>query len=305
MIRGSVARRAEQLAHERVPFVEAMVVRAQRPTSVHPGDSAIVLADGTIDGFVGGICAEASVRLHALRVLETGEPLLLRLIPGDSGEARDSDPGDGAVIERNPCLSGGSLEIFLEPRLPASRIVVIGGAAPIARALAELAAAAGYDVVCGSSEELSPSPADAAVIVASHGSGEERALAAALAAGVPYVALVASAARGEAVRAALAVPDELRAQLHTPAGLKIGARSPQEVAIAILAELVSEHHAHPAPAAAVAPGPASARDPICGMEVAVTAATIHHDIDGERAYFCCEGCRAAYAARHAGDAPAR
>jgi len=303
MIGGALARRAEQLAGERAPFVSAVVVRAARPTSVHPGDGAIVLADGTIEGFVGGICAEASVRLHALRVLETGEPLLLRLIPGESGQADAADAADGAVVEHNPCLSGGSLEIFLEPRLPSPRILVIGGEAPIACALVELAHAAGYDVVSGAAAELAPAPTDTAVIVASHGSGEEQALAAALGAGVPYVALVASSVRGEAVRAALAVPDELRAQLHTPAGLRIGARTPQEVAIAILAELVAERHAHPA-ARASAP-PATARDPVCGMDVAVAAGTPHHDVAGERVYFCGEGCRAAFAARHAGDAAAR
>ena len=71
---------------ERTPFVIATVVRARRPTSVRPGDCAVVLADGTIEGFVGGVCAESSVRLYSLRALETGEPVLLRLVPGDGGQ---------------------------------------------------------------------------------------------------------------------------------------------------------------------------------------------------------------------------
>jgi xanthine dehydrogenase accessory factor len=295
MIRGELAHRAQQLAAECVPFVLATVVRARQPTSVRAGDSALVLADGTIEGFVGGTCATSSVRLHSLRVLETGEPVLLRLEPGDA--ASHPDAADATVVvEHNPCLSGGALEIFLEPRLPAARLVVVGET-PIARALAEIAGAAGYDVSLAAADQAEPRSSDAAVIVASHGSGEERVLEMALSGGVPYVALVASRVRGAAVAAALDVPDELRQQLHTPAGLDIGARTPAEIAIAILAQLVAEHHAPPAPVNPLAVRAASATDPICGMEVAVTDATPHLDAPGGRVYFCCTGCRDKYAQR--------
>jgi xanthine dehydrogenase accessory factor len=308
MIRGELARYAGQLASERVPFVLATVVRARQPTSVRAGDSAVVTAEGTIEGFVGGVCATSSVRLHSLRAMETGEPVLLRLVPGDDHDIQESDAVDGTVIvERNACLSGGALEIFLEPQLPVSRVVVIGDA-PIARALSDLAEAAGYDVVVTDADRAQPASGDAAVVVASHGSGEERVLAEALSAGVPYVALVASAVRGEGVRAALDVPDELRHQLHTPAGLDIGARTPAEIAIAILAQLVAEHHAQPssAPQPVVVRAPTSI-DPACGMEVAVTDTTPQLDAPGGRVYFCCLGCRDTYARQLAreGDAGAR
>lgn len=305
MIRGELAHRAQQLTTERLPFVLATVVRARQPTSVRPGDSAIVLADGTIEGFVGGTCATSSVRLHSMRVLETGEAVLLRLVPGDPG-AQDPDAVDATVVvEHNPCLSGGALEIFLEPQLPASRLVVVGET-PIARAFSEIAGAAGYDVCLAAADQAEPRSSDAAVIVASHGSGEERVLEAALSAGVPYVALVASRVRGTAVAAALDVPDELRQQLHTPAGLDIGARTPAEIAIAILAQLVAEHHAPPVSASSpVVVRAATATDPICGMEVAVTDASPHLDAPGGRVYFCCTGCRDQYAKRIAGDVGAR
>src|SRR3954471_23335897 len=101
MIKGDLAQRMEQLLAEREPFVTATVVRAMSPTSVRPGDSALVLADGTIDGFVGGVCAQSSVRLHAARVLETGEAIVLRLMPG----AGDDVVEDGIVVGHNPCLS--------------------------------------------------------------------------------------------------------------------------------------------------------------------------------------------------------
>ena len=101
--------------------------------------------------------------------------------------------------------------------------MIIVGSAPIAKALEQLSGSAGYAVIRGAADDLHPQASDAAVIVAAHGGAEERVLAEALAAGVPYAALVASTARGAAVREALEVPQELRAQLHTPAGLNIGA----------------------------------------------------------------------------------
>ena len=299
MITGELAERVDRLTAGRIPFAVATVVRARQPTSVRPGDSAVVLADGTVEGFVGGDCARASVRLHALRSLETGEPVLLRLIPGDLEDAEalgGAAPEDAVVVERNPCLSGGSLEIFLEPRLPAPLVMIVGDS-PIAHALERIAAAGGYYAVRGTARELTVAGATA-VVVASHGADEERVLVDALTAGVPYVALVASRRRGEAVRASLDVPDELRAQLHTPAGLDIGARTPAEIAIAILAGAIAERRATPAVAADAAPATAvdraargEATDPVCGMRVAVTDATPRlGDV-----YFCSEHCREAYA----------
>ena len=233
MTRSELVARADALASDRVAFATATVVRRQRPSSVRPGDWAIVLGDGTIEGFVGGACAEDSVRLHALRVLETGEPLLLRIVPGDA----EGPAQEGAVTVSNPCLSGGALEIFLEPRLPAPRIAIVGDT-PIARALERLAAEAGFDAARSGTEPfLAVADDDAAVVVASHGHGEEEALEAALSSAVPYVGLVASRARGAAVRESLAVDTE---RLKTPAGLDIGARTPEEIALSILAEVVAE-----------------------------------------------------------------
>src|ERR1700752_2689152 len=139
MVKGELAARMQHLLEQRVPFVTATVVRAAKPTSVRPGDAALVLADGTIEGFVGGVCAQESVRLHAARALETGEATLLRLLPGLAVTERD--PLDGVVVSHNPCLSGGALEIFLDPQPVAPRIAIVGDT-PIARALAAIARAA-------------------------------------------------------------------------------------------------------------------------------------------------------------------
>ena len=311
MIGSDVLDELQRLTAEREPFVLATVIRARRPTSVRPGDCALVRRDGSIDGFVGGVCAESSVRLHGLRAMETGEALLLRLVPAESDDF--AEVADGAVLERNPCLSGGSLEIFLEPHLPAAQVLIVGDT-PIARALHQVAVAAGYDVQRDPANAPPPdagaSAGAAAVIVASHGNGEEEALSAALRAGVPYVALVASRKRGAAVRDELDVAEELRAQLHTPAGLDIGARTPAEIAVAILAELITERHAHPASvpprpetigtATAEVPAAASvAVDPVCGMNVAIAPATPQLRCRDRTVYFCGPGCRSHYAEQHA------
>lgn len=292
MIKGDLSHHADELVTARRPFVTATVVRCAKPTSVRPGDSALVLADGTIDGFVGGVCAQASVRLHAARALETGEAVLLRLNPGTEPEGGEPATQDGVVVAHNPCLSGGSLEIFLEPVLPAPRLVVAGDT-PIARALGEVARAAGYEVLADGS---GPHDTDAAFIVASHGDHEEELLAAALDAGVGYVGLVASRRRGAAVIASLDVPEALRDRVHTPAGMNIGARTPAEIAISILADVIAQRTSHPVAAATEIP-PATAVDPVCGMTVPAVDATVHLELeDGDRVYFCCEGCKTAYAA---------
>ncbi|WP_369130207.1 XdhC family protein [Modestobacter roseus] len=285
--------RSEELTASRVPFVRATVVRAQHPTSSHAGDTALVRADGSIEGFVGGTCAESSVREYGLRALQAGEPLLLRIVPGEVPGSAEP----GAVTVANPCLSGGAVEIFLEPRLPAPRMTVVGDT-PIGRALAALGGPLGLHVELS---DAGPRPDDAALVVASHGRGEEAALTAALRAGVPYVALVASRTRGAAVIGSLDVPDELRARVHSPAGLDLGGGTAAEIALSILAELVGERRA--AARASARPGPASAVDPVCGMTVAAVDTSVHLDtFDGVR-WFCCAGCRDSYAADPARYAP--
>jgi xanthine dehydrogenase accessory factor len=299
-------------------FVAATVVRAQSPTSVRAGDSAIVWPDGAIEGFVGGTCAEASVRLHSLRAMQTGEPLLLRILPG--AREGETEPEEGAVTVANPCLSGGALEVFLEPHLPPATLKVVGET-PIAAALADLAKRLGYAVDFGPADRAQPTGDDAAVVVASHGHDEERVLTEALGSDVPYVALVASQTRGRAVLESLDLPEEKRGRLHTPAGLEIGAETPEEIALSILAEIVAVRPVGPHPRAAHPPAARvpeadqasaterkspepvavasteTAVDPICGMEVAVSPASIQLERDGEIHYFCSEGCRDSFSSQ--------
>ena len=285
----SVLTRADDLRADRTPFVLATVVRALRPTSAKPGDRALVLPDGTMEGFVGGTCAESTVRTHGLRLLRTGESTLLRITPTVAEET----VSEGLVTVGNPCLSGGSLDIFLEAMLPPT-LVYVYGEAPVARALVDLGLALGHDVR-RMGDPTAPLPADLSMlVVASHGRDEETVLTAALRAGVPYIGLVASPKRGSAVLASLDVSDDLRARVHTPAGLDIGARTAPEVALSVYTELVALRPRSRAEAI-TSEQLAEAVDPVCGMTVAVTAATpsLRH---GETiADFCGPGCQHAFA----------
>ena len=294
MTRSSIAERMKKLAADRVPFVHAVVVRAQVPTSVRPGDDAIVLPDGTIEGFVGGQCAEHSVRTAALSTLRDGRSLLLRVLP--EGE-QDFPESPGAQVVVNPCLSGGALEIFLQPLLPPPVVWVVGDT-PIAKALAELAGPLDF-AVRGTGDAQGPDGATA-VVVCSHGRDEPPAIRAALEAGVGYVGLVASRRRGEAVLAGMGLTEEERRRVRTPVGLDIGARTAPEIALSILAEIVAEIRTKGlGPARPTAPAAAEAVDPVCGMSVMPGPGTPHLSVGGEEVWFCGIGCRDRYAARQA------
>ena len=151
MMTAALSQRARELAAAGTAFVTATVVRAQRPTSVKAGDVALVLGDGTIEGFVGGVCAQQSVRVYSLKSLQTEEAVLLRIVPdGPTGEdpatGREIEIEEGAVTAQNPCLSGGAIEIFLEPVLPIPRVLVVGDT-PIAAAVLALGPELGLDLV--------------------------------------------------------------------------------------------------------------------------------------------------------------
>ena len=278
-----------------MPYVHARVVLAERPTSAKPGDEALVLPDGTIEGFVGGTCAESTVLAQGLALIDSGESLLLRITP------EPEPPQAGKLVVHNACLSGGTLEIFLEPFLPAPRLVVFGDA-PVARSLRALAIHLGWDVPAADVDSDVGGDAAgigvdvSAVVVASHGRDEEVALTAALLAEVPYVGLVASRKRGEAVLASLEVDGAAARRVHTPAGLDIGARSSGEVALSIMAEIVS---IRPRPSgralADITTSSATATDPVCGMSVATVESSLHLDRDDGRVWFCGTGCLRAFA----------
>ena len=284
----NLSSRVAALVESRRPFVQATVVRAQCPTSARPGDRAIVTPDGTLEGFVGGHCAEGSVRTAALGVLDSGESLLLRILPDDAEEFPESP---GALTVVNPCLSGGAIEVYLEPMLPAPKVLVVGQT-PIAGALVQLGQSLGLALEHASSGPGVPVGASA-VIVASHGRAEEESVRAALDAGVGFVGVVASHTRSAALLAELALNPDEAAVVHAPVGLKIGATTAEEIALSILAGIVKAIRIDglEAPKTDTAVRPATVIDPVCGMTVTVADDTPHLHHEGADFWFCNPGCR--------------
>jgi xanthine dehydrogenase accessory factor len=320
VITGPLSMRARELAERGTAFVTATVVRVEHPTSAKPGNVALVHEDGSMEGFVGGVCAQNSVRLYSLKAIERGEPLLLRILPdgpglasvknGANADSQVDDPGhevahdEGSVTVQNPCLSGGAIEVFLEPFLPPPRVIVAGDT-PIAAALLRLGPDLGLDTVDsrgGDSGASVPSGEDLALVVAAHGRDELAILRAALEAEVQYVGLVASRKRGAGVLDQLrgdGVPEELLARIDTPAGLDIGARTPAEVALSILASIIEVRRRSSTAPRSWAAAPPTAVDPICGMTVVVSADALSAQFAGDTHYFCGEGCLHAFERQHA------
>ena len=298
-----IAERARQLRNDRRPFVHATVVRAQHPTSAQAGDQAILLSDGTIEGFVGGQCARDSVRKAAMGALQAGESVLLRVLP--DGDVHFPD-APGACVVVNPCLSGGALEIFLAPQIPAPLVWIVG-ATPVAEALAQVCTVLGYEV----RRDDNGFDGATAVVIATHGGPESETVRAALDAGVGYIGLVASAVRGASVVDALELGCCERGRVHTPVGLPIGAKTPAEIAVSIAAEMISGLRTGgltaPEPAAGAvsidlqpAAPPTDGRtavDPVCGMTVTIANGTPQIQVDGQDYWFCCPGCRTRFAAQ--------
>jgi xanthine dehydrogenase accessory factor len=265
--------------------VQATVVRAQEPSSARPGDRAIILADGSMEGFVGGHCAAGSVRTAALGALGSGESVLLRVLP-DAAAGFPESPGASIVV--NPCLSGGAIEIYLEPLLPAPVLHVVG-TSPTASALARLAPALGFVVFRPDGVEA---PAATAVVVSSHGGDEIGPVRAALDAGVGFVGVVCSHTRGDVLMGDLDLCASEAARVHVHVGLDIGARTAPEVALSIMAAIVRSIRVDGLVASDSPVSPrAQAVDPVCGMTVTIGPDTADATVDGVQHWFCNPGCR--------------
>jgi xanthine dehydrogenase accessory factor len=262
----NVLAEAGRLAAEGKPFALATVVNVERPASARRGDHAIVTPDGALAGWVGGACTEPTVIREALAALADGEARVVRV--------------------EEVCASEGTIEVLVEPQLPALLVAVVGDS-PAGRMLGRLAETVGWRV----SRELDER-ADA-VVVATMGQGDEEALEAALAGDAGYIGLVASAKRGSAVLADLrerGLDEETLARVRCPAGLDLGPSSQEEIAVAILAELVAWRHTKPGSTAELVET-AEADDPVCGMTVSIAGARELVVYEGRTYYFCGPGCR--------------
>ena len=333
--------RIANLEREHTSFAIATVVARRSPVSSHLGDRALVFADGHMEGFVGGSCSRDIVRRQALGAIRSRKPVLLQIRNAASAAAGEApvdchEPPQSAseslaattlerVVIPMSCASEGAVDVYIEPRVPSRRLIVVG-LTPVAEALAHLALALDYSVVrvvaTDEVRDLAHEPGvrrlaladlrdfvgaldetereQLVAIIASQGHYDELALEALDPFALAYTGLLASRRRAATVFGVLAqqgVSAEKLAAIRNPVGLDIGARAPGEVAVSILAEIIAS-----APAIVSPPAPAAAvpeLDPVCGMEVEPEGASYRLDY-AERAYvFCCAGCRASFAAEPA------
>ncbi len=302
---------ASDLARRGEPFALVTVVAREAPISAQVGDMAIVGGDGSFHGWVGGSCTGPTVIAEAGKALSDGQSRLIALYPDP-----ESDRRPGLSIFPMTCHSGGSVEIHIQPVLPAPRLRLFG-VSPTARALARLAKAMGYAVeAVDPHADASAFPEADAVftepptprsgqpagvvfaVVATQGQWDEDALVAALVGDPAYIGVVASPKRFGEMRALLAgrMPESALARVKNPAGLDLGAKGPEEVALSILAEIVKERRTESRAAKESREEPsllpaAEAIDPVCGMTVVVRGARHRAEHQGRPYYFCCAGCR--------------
>ena len=312
---------ASDLARQGEAFALATVVRREAPSSARLGDSALITRGGTFHGWLGGSCTQPTVVREALRALADGQPRLIALSPDPASDRRA-----GVVALPMTCHSGGCVDIYVEPVLPVPRLIVFG-LSPAAQALARLAKAMGYtvDAVDPGADRATFPEADRVLtsldaaqlkawpgargaqlfaVIATMGERDETAILSALALEPAYIGVVASRRRFDQIRATLvargAAPTTLE-RIRSPAGLDIGAHSPEEIALSVLAEIVQARRAAPSSPATTEPpehpeAVAEALDPVCGMQVTIATAQHRAEFGGRAYYFCCGGCRAQFLA---------
>lgn len=300
---------ASELEQVRKPFVLATVVWCERPTSSKPGAQAIIDTEGTITGWIGGSCAQPVVVREALRAIREGDgPYLLRLGTSDAATVRS----DMKVFPMT-CSSGGVLDIYIEPHLPLPQLLLIGDS-PVNVALGKLASVLDFAVIPVEPTLIGQAEIDArtSIVIATHGEYDEEVLEHVLRSPAAYIGMVASHRRADVCR------DNLRAsgmdeasieRLQAPAGLDLGAVTPEEIAATILAELVRVRHqpivshdmhqeestTETAQAEAVERVESgNALDVVCNMTVEIVTARHHMTYDGREFYFCCPACKRAF-----------
>ncbi len=304
-------RKASELRSAEAPFAIAIVVKYEPPVSGKPGDKAIIQSDGSVWGWIGGGCVQPLVIREALNAIEEGRPRLVRIAP-----SADSEPDARMVNYSMSCHGGGALDVYIEPVLPRSRILIFGRSLA-AQSLSKLGIAVGYAISVVAPEasrdnfpeadfigtDVMPdqikNASETYIVVATQGEHDEEALERALRTNARYISFIASQAKAQKIIGFLAekgVSPEMLSKIKAPAGLHIGTSSSQEIAISILAEIIqmkkgdaTQIARHPVSE----PGPVSkvTTDPVCGMTVDAGESNHQSEYQGRFFYFCCAGCK--------------
>jgi xanthine dehydrogenase accessory factor len=294
--------KAAELLAKGESFAVAEVVRSVTPISGKTGDKAIILADGTVWGWIGGGCAQPAVISEALKALKDGRPRVVRISPSSPQE-------EGIVAYNMTCHSGGTLDIYIEPVLPKPHILILGRS-PVGQTLARLSKVIHYRVsVAAPHVDRQNYPdadhvqadldlsglkvgAETFIVVSSQGDCDEESLEQALQTDASYVGFVASKVKAATVLTYLGergISTERLSRVRAPAGMNIRARSPEEIALSILAEIVQLSKQNDVIVPPVENQ--EAKDPICGMTVDMNAAKHRSEFDGKSFYFCGAGCK--------------
>jgi xanthine dehydrogenase accessory factor len=316
---GAIEEAARRLGERGEAYVLATVVWRRAPSSGRVGSRAVIGLDGHVHGWIAGACAEPTIVAEARRALSEGSPRLVFLGPP---EELDAHRRDGVLAVPIQCQSEGALEVYVEPVFPQPLVVAVGRS-PAAETLVRLAAALGWRTALvddgGSSAEhpgvdrvLTTLDLEAAgvdegsfVVVATQGHYDEDALERALGTPAAYVGLVASARRAATVLdylRAKGLPEDQVARVRAPAGLDLGSVGTEEIAVAILAEVVALRAGGELGRPRTEPPPSEvheAVDPVCGMTVDVATARHVASYEGRTYYFCSAGCRATFEANPA------
>lgn len=289
-------------------------MRVEKPISAKAGDKALILQDGTLDGWVGGGCAQDTVVREAKKAIREAQPRLLRLV----GMGAVAEKSEGVLEFPITCHSGGTMDVYIEPVLPKPQLILLGNS-PVAQTLAKLASVLNFEIDVfdpNATREQFPDTHHLAadldlssvvirplsfLVVATQGHDDELALEAAARSSAAYIACVASkkkfAGRADYLRER-GVSEEQIARIKAPAGLDIGAQTPDEIAASILAEMIQFRRQQFAPkqieqAQAVAVAEeivAEAIDPVCGMTVEIATARYVSEYNGAKYYFCARSC---------------
>lgn len=310
---------ASDLITQGEAFATVTVVRNEAPSSGKTGDKAIVNKTGVLKGWVGGGCVYSIVLKEVTEALDDGKPRLVRVSPSPQ-----SDPPHGVKEYKMTCYSGGEVDLYIEPVMPKPHLVIIGKSI-IGRALMKAAKAIDFRLTIineDANAEVFPE-ADlhqmhfdlggitfnkhTFIVVATQGDNDERGLQTALSVPCRYVGFISSRKKRDAVYTnlrALGYPQEQLDAIHAPAGIDINGKTPPEVAISILAEIIQEYRSKDLPFESfVVPemaekAPAELEDrpqiitnPVCGMPISLGMAKYIIEQNGAPIYFCCDGCK--------------